>query len=133
MVTVEKGKYDGDQLTGVASKNAKYHPLFITMCPTYAFIDRADGRFNRAMDFKKDYSALIAAAWDIDTVYDSYLTNPEAEVYNIMQQMGLDEVTNDLARDKRKHMFDLLASGQITGKFRDRFMDPFGEALGKVT
>ena len=104
----------------------------MTMCPTYAFIDRADGKFNRAMDFKKDYAALIAAAWDIDAAYDQFLSNPEAEHYEILKQMGLDDVENESARDRREMVFRTLMSGKVSGKFRDRFIDPFGFRLESV-
>lgn len=113
-------------MTGVSVKDSRYHPLFITMCPTYAFIDRADGKFNRAMDFKKDYSALIAAAWDIDTAYDQFLSNCEAEHYDILKRMGLDDVENSAAREKREQVFRMLLSGKVSGTFRDRYVDPFG-------
>lgn len=99
----------------------------MTMCPTYAFIDRADGRFNRAMDFKKDYSALVAAAWDIDTAYESYLMNPCEETYDVVQKMGLnidDKGENDKASHE-KYMAGVRKLMEMKpGGFRDRFFDP---------
>ena len=71
------------------------------MCPSYAFIDRADGRVNRAMDFKKDYSGLISAAWDIDNAYDRYLNNPEEDSYDLIKQLGLDEETSKKSAEVR--------------------------------
>ncbi len=70
---------DGDQLSFIAVNDPAFHPMFMTMCPTYTFIDRANGKFNSNMSFKREYSALISAAWEIDKIYDQYLSNPEAE------------------------------------------------------
>lgn len=47
------------------------------MCPTYAFIDRATGKFNEGMLFKREYVAILGAAWDIDKEYDRYLNDPD--------------------------------------------------------
>ena len=47
----------------------------MTMCPTYTFIDRANGRFNDNMTFKREYAALISAAWEIDKAYDQFLSD----------------------------------------------------------
>lgn len=70
---------DGDQLSFIAVNDPNFHGMFMTMCPTYTFIDRANGKFNSNMTFKREYSALISAAWEIDKVYDQYLSNPESE------------------------------------------------------
>lgn len=86
---------DGDQCSLIGVINRKYHKYFQTMCATYAFIDRADGHFNRSMAFAKDYSALIAAAYDVDSAYDQYLTNPEADAYETLKKMGLDFTPTD--------------------------------------
>lgn len=72
-------KSDGDQLSFIAQNDPNFHGLFMTMCPTYTFIDRANGKFNSNMSFKREYCALISAGWEIDKVYDQYLSNPEAE------------------------------------------------------
>lgn len=69
----------GDQLSLISVQDPNFHPMFMTMCPTYTFIDRANGKFNSNMSFKREYSALISAAWEIDKIYDQYLSNPEAE------------------------------------------------------
>lgn len=71
--------FDGDQLSFIVQNDPNFHGMFMTMCPTYTFIDRANGKFNSNMSFKREYSALISAAWEIDKVYDNYLSNPEAE------------------------------------------------------
>lgn len=102
-----------------------YHRLFMTMCPTYAFIDRANAKMNRAMDFKKDYSALISAAWDIDTKYDNYLNNPEADTYQKLDSLGLSPYgDNDSSEDTlevRKNLIERIATGKIKGPFAERF------------
>lgn len=92
------------------------------MCPTYAFIDRADGKLNRAMDFKKDYSALISAAWDIDSRYDAYLTNPEEDSYNNMTALGLDEITSEESKRQRDNLIRALVEGRVRGRFGARYI-----------
>lgn len=67
------------QLSFMAVNDPAFHPMFMTMCPTYTFIDRANGKFNSNMSFKREYSALVSAAWEIDKIYAQYLSNPEAE------------------------------------------------------
>lgn len=102
-----------------------YHRLFMTMCPTYAFIDRANAKMNRAMDFKKDYSALISAAWDIDTRYDDYLNNPEAGTYQRLEDLGLSPVGTDDAdeytMEARRDLIERIVSGKIVGSFASRY------------
>ena len=69
---------DGDQLSFIAVNDPEFHKLFMTLCPTYTFIDRSNGKFNDNMTFKREYAALISAAWEIDKVYDwvySFLEN----------------------------------------------------------
>lgn len=86
--------------------NPKYHPLFITMVPTYAFINRSNGRFNKAMGFMKDYSAILGVAWDYDVAYDNYLKDPEADTYEVAKKLGLldssglddDMLANDISQ-----------------------------------
>ena len=125
MITLYNELYhgDGDQLTLTAVKDPKFHPLFITMCPTYAFIDRANGRFNGAMDFKKDYAALLSAAWEIDTAFDQYLKYPEEETYTILQDMGLVVPSDeDNSADERKQLLQKLIHTSKDNKFRQRYI-----------
>lgn len=91
------------------------------MCPSYAFIDRADGRVNRAMDFKKDYSGLISAAWDIDNAYDRYLNNPEEDSYDLIKKLGLDEEISKKSAEVRNQLIRDIIEEKITGSFADRF------------
>ena len=81
--------FDGDQCTTVSVKNPKYHPLFIKMCPTYAFINRSNGKFNSAMGFAREYAAIISALWDTDVEYNRYLTDPEADTYDTIRRLGI--------------------------------------------
>lgn len=114
---------DGDQLTYTAVKDPKFHPLFITMCPTYAFIDRANGRFNNAMDFKKDYAALISAAWEIDTAFDQYLNNMDEDSYRVIRDMGLVvPLEEDASAEERRVLLEKLAKSNKDNKFRKRFL-----------
>lgn len=117
-------KYDGDQCSLIGVINRKYHKYFQTMCATYAFIDRADGHFNRSMAFAKDYSALIAAAYDVDSAYDQYLTNPEADAYETLKKMGLDFTPTDETMRKRKEdVVRILTYSDVKCKaFHDRYV-----------
>ena len=80
----------------------------MTMCPTYSFLDRADARFNRGMDFKKDYAAIISYAWDIDMAIARYRENPTEETYNALLQYGLWDVTNEEGNKKRADLVHML-------------------------
>lgn len=115
---------DGDQCSLIGVINRKYHKYFQTMCATYAFIDRADGHFNRSMAFAKDYSALIAAAYDVDSAYDQYLTNPEADAYETLKKMGLDFTPTDETMRKRKEdIMRILTYSNVKCKaFHDRYV-----------
>ena len=118
--------FDGDQLTTAGCKNPIYHKLFLTMCPTYAYIDRADGRFNRAMGFAKDYSATIAAAWDIDTAYDRYLTNPDPDTDDMLRKIGLEwSLDNPEIEPDRNEIVKTLLSDDTKGSFKDRYVSPW--------
>lgn len=93
----------------------------MTMCPSYAFIDRADGKVNGAMDFKKDYSGLISAAWDIDTKYDAFLNNPEEDSYTVLKSMGLIDYAPGEFNDTASDLSKKIADGEITGSFAARY------------
>ena len=96
------------------------------MVPTYAFIDRANGKFNRAMDFKKDYAAIISAAYDIDRKYDQYLTDPDADSYEALRSVGIDTSSSseDVIEQRNKLIRDIM-DGKITGSFGERFSSGF--------
>lgn len=83
--------YDGDQLTKIAVKNSRFHPYFMVMCPSYAFIDRATGYINRSMLHTKDYAAILAKICTIDSVCNDYLMSENAMTYNQMVQLGMDD------------------------------------------
>lgn len=124
---------DGDQETLAAVKNAKYHKLFMPMCPTYTFIDRADGKFNRAMDFKKDYSAIISAAWEIDRTFDAYLSDPDQDSYEILEKAGLYSATTDAdAAAQRMEFLERLVKANSDNPLKGRFIDDtMSSALGE--
>lgn len=115
--------FDGDQLTAVGCENPKYHRLFMPMCPTYAFIDRADGYFNRAMNFAKDYSALIAAAWDIDRAYDNFLMDPEGSTDEVRTMIGLTKVNELIDRDAQ--LMEVLRGKRKKGGFTKTYVSPY--------
>lgn len=108
-------------MTLAAVKDPMFHRYFLPMCPTYAFIDRANGKFNRSMDFKKDYAALLSAAWEIDNAYDGYLTHPEEESYQLIKSLGLDDTDSD-SNETRKELIQKLVETDINNPFRKRFV-----------
>ncbi|MCM1230063.1 MAG: hypothetical protein NC489_08020 [Ruminococcus flavefaciens] len=81
--------FDGDQCTTVSVMNPKYHPLFITMDPTYAFVNRSNGKFNKGMGFMKDYAAILSTAWEYDVAYNNYLMDPEEDTFEIARKLGI--------------------------------------------
>ena len=93
------------------------------MCPTYHFIDRADAQYARSMQFEKDYSAILSAAWEMDSALDSYLKDPDSDSSDLMHALGLDEGMND---DRVVKLRKLLESSSTKGSFKDRVVDPFG-------
>ena len=76
-------------MTYIAVKNPIFHSLFMTMCPTYAFIDRATGYFNKGMDFKKDYVALLSVGHDHLKLCSEYIENPDDESYYALETNGV--------------------------------------------
>ena len=92
--------------------NPKYHPLFITMDPTYAFINRSNGKFNKAMGFMKDYAAILSVAWDYDVAFDNYMSNPEEDTYEVAQKLGIlgpsDEEDEQLALELNRKALEYV-------------------------
>lgn len=91
------------------------------MLPTYTFIDRATGRYNRNMDFKKDYAAILSAAYDIDRAYDHFLNDPGEDSYELIKRLGLDTDDSEDGLEARQRIIQKLISGEADGSFRDRF------------
>ena len=79
----------GDQLTYAANKNPAFHKHFLTMCPSYAFVDRSTGYFNRSMGFEKDYAAILSVLWSISMTMENYFENPCEETHNALVKAGL--------------------------------------------
>ena len=73
------------------------------------------------MDFKKDYAALLSAAWEIDNAYDGYLTHPEEESYQLIKSLGLDDTDSD-SNETRKELIQKLVETDINNPFRKRFV-----------
>lgn len=115
--------FDGDQCTVASVKNPKFHKYFLPMTATYAYIDRADGRFNRAMAPKREFSAILAGAYDTDQVLSQHLANPDADTYEDLQAMGIAEPDYD-HRAEYESILENLWNAPRT-KFRDQFFDPF--------
>lgn len=101
-----------------------FHQYFLTMCPTYSFIDRANAKFNRAMDFKKDYAAIISAAWEIDNVYEQFLTDDDSssDHYQILHNYGLYEADSDPYLEERKHLISKIIRADTSHPFRKRYI-----------
>lgn len=114
-------KGDGDQLSFIAVKDPTFHKYFMTMCPTYGFIDRANGLLNRGMDFKREYTALISAAWDIDRAYDRFLTDPEADIEKYVNVVGFDSGDPN-ALKQRDELLKTLAKASKDNNIRKRFL-----------
>ena len=74
------------------------------------------------MDFKKDYAALLSAAWEIDNAYDAYLTHPEDESYQLLKDLGLDETDSEESKETRKELISRLVETNKTNGFRKRFV-----------
>lgn len=91
------------------------------MCPTYTFIDRANGRFNSAMGFQKDYAAIISAAWIIDEAFDNYLTHPDEDSTEIMKKLGIDDSMDQEAVEERTNIMRKLAKVPVDNIFRKRY------------
>lgn len=101
-----------------------FHRYFLTMCPTYAFIDRANAKFNRAMDFKKDYAAIISAAWEIDNVYEQFLTddNSTSDHYQILHNYGLYEAETDPYLEERQSLIRRIIRADTNHPFKKRYL-----------
>ena len=97
----------------------------MAMCPTYTFIDRANGRFNDAMDFKREYAALISAAWEIDKAYDQFLSDIDGpdDDYNPLTRLGLRSGPATMDElEERKKFIEKLVKVDPDNKFRKRFL-----------
>lgn len=94
----------------------------MTMCPTYTFIDRANGKFNENMDFKREYAALISAAWEIDKAYDQYLSDIEGSEVNPLSKLGLISDTDEDALEERKKILKKIIELDQGNSFRKRII-----------
>lgn len=85
------------------------------MCPTYAFIDRANAKFNGAMSFSKDYPAIISAAWELDLMINRYLNDPDADSMEFLQKFGIMEDHEDdiAARDRKINNMRALSKRKV--------------------
>ena len=96
------------------------------MCPTYTFIDRATGKINTNMSFKKDYSALISAAWEIDKAYNNYLSNLDGIEFDQsnhpLMRLGIFEDSDRDAMKEREEILRKLVKAKPDNKFRKRMI-----------
>ena len=99
------------------------------MCPTYTFIDRANGRFNENMTFKREYAALISAAWEIDRAYDAYLrdADPTPGEPNPLQKIGLYREDDENGLERRAELIKKLVRADKGNAFRKRILGDLEE------
>jgi len=64
------------------------------------FIDRATGQFDPAMDFKKDYAAVLSSLWTMDTKINDYIMDPDETTYFDLKEIGIK--VHDLPDDEKK-------------------------------
>ncbi len=122
--------FDGDQYTIFCIKDPRFHRLFQPMNSTYAFIDRSNGKFNSGMGFKKDYAAILVSAWDIDSLYDSYLRNPYMDTEEALASLGLSVRPNTdedrlAERELMREIYSLDPSHPFRKRMTHGFMDEF--------
>lgn len=100
----------------------------MTLCPTYTFIDRSNGKFNDNMTFKREYAALISAAWEIDKAYDQWLSSvdTDADEINPSVKLGLATDTDydgvHDAIEARKKLLKKVISLDKDNEFRKRMI-----------
>ena len=82
--------YDGDQLTLAAVRDPKLAKYFKCFNPVNMFIDRATGQFDPAMDFKKDYAAVLSSLWTMDTKINDYIMDPNETTYFDLSDIGIE-------------------------------------------
>lgn len=95
------------QLTLAAVRDAKLAKYFRCFNPVNMFIDRATGQFDPAMDFKKDYAAVLSSLWTMDTKINDYIMDPNETTDFDLKDIGIE--VHDLPDDERelqKEMYD---------------------------
>lgn len=108
-------------------KDPELHKYFLTMCPTYTFIDRANGKFNGAMDFKREYAALMSYGWELDSACSRYLNSPDENTMAELEAYGIISSDDDSSyQDQYNHMYEYLRD-YVSDEhpFKQRFMDNF--------
>lgn len=96
----------------------------MTMCPTYHYIDRADGHYARSMQFEKDYAAILSSAWDIDTAIAHYLNHGDVDSAELLKQLGIDVMAHD---DRTNTLVRMINSSISKGSWKERYVDPFAQ------
>ena len=76
------------------------------------------------MGYKKDYAAILSAAWDIDRAYDRVLREPDFDTVQIAQEMGLREIPDEEAQERREKLIRMLLDNAGKSPFVDRYIDP---------
>ena len=83
------------------------------------FIDRATGQFDPAMDFKKDYAAVLSSLWTMDTKINDYIMDPDETKYFDLKDLGI--YVHDLPPEERKlasEMYDFAEKANIDWPLR---------------
>ena len=107
------------QLTLAAVRDAKLAKYFRCFNPVNMFIDRATGQFDPAMDFKKDYAAVLSSLWTMDTKINDYIMDPDETKYFDLKDLGI--YVHDLPPEERKlasEMYDFAEKANIDWPLR---------------
>jgi hypothetical protein len=77
------------------------------------------------MDFKREYSALVAAGWEIDQAYDKYLKDPDENSYDQLVKLGLVDYNEDKNTIKQRNELISYVVQNLNKKhlFRKRFIN----------
>jgi hypothetical protein len=73
------------------------------------------------MTFKREYIALISAAWDIDRAYDKYLTDYDNDT-NPLVKLGLIGESDEKSQETRKELLKRLMKLDPDNNFRKRMV-----------
>ena len=102
------------QLTIAAVKHKSLRKYFKCFIPTYMFIDRATGQFDPAMDFKKDYAAVLSSLWQMDTKISEYMTDPNETTEFDLSDLGI--YVHDLSPEEYDAQLKLLKKAEKAPK-----------------
>ena len=112
------------QLTLAAVRDPKLAKYFKCFNPVNMFIDRATGQFDPAMDFKKDYAAVLSSLWTMDTKINDYIMDPDETTYFDLKELGI--CVHDLPPEEMKlasDMYDFAKKANIDWPLRRQVIE----------